>query len=297
MITIQCPCGEIYHAEEQHVGKNIKCSRCGEILSVKKLDSPLPVYRANEVPQENRESTSTVLQRERTTIERSWWKEHLYSIVGITSLICLLLFIIIQFSLPKDNKQLPPTDPPLSLQPPMVQKPFREPLKEYAPLPALPIKTSPPVDPINPKRLPHGSQPFGPGIRSGHSTITLDNGTKSDALACIIKFAGNGESMVRNSYIQQGKKWTAEKIPPGKYILRVGFGVDWNPKIKEFNIEKGFTGSKIFNITETTHVEEDDNGTIQRTRFSKIAITLHPVISGNFPSHKIGKQEFYKGLK
>lgn len=72
--------------------------------------------------------------------------------------------------------------------------------------------------------------------------------------------------------------------------------MDWNSNVKEFNIEQGFSETKVFNVDETTQVEETEDRKVHRTRFSKITITLHPVISGNFPSHKINKRDFLKTL-
>jgi hypothetical protein len=39
MINIYCKCGEIYHADEQHIGKKIICSRCGQIIVIKLQDN------------------------------------------------------------------------------------------------------------------------------------------------------------------------------------------------------------------------------------------------------------------
>ena len=158
--------------------------------------------------------------------------------------------------------------------------------EEFSPFPVAPVES------IKPKRLPHVSSPFGPGIRSGDSILTIDNGTENDALVLVLKLNGNIKSVMRNSYIHHGKKWTASKIPTGNYVLCVAFGLDWNLEIGEFNIEKGFTKTNNFDVTEQTWPEDIKDRIGQRTRSSKISITLYPVPSGNFPFHKINKQEF-----
>src|SRR4030095_16070802 len=34
MLTIQCQCGEIFHADESQVGRAIRCRKCGQILGI-----------------------------------------------------------------------------------------------------------------------------------------------------------------------------------------------------------------------------------------------------------------------
>src|SRR5204863_3034518 len=35
MFDVKCPaCGEVYHVSEEHVGKSLRCRRCGNVFSV-----------------------------------------------------------------------------------------------------------------------------------------------------------------------------------------------------------------------------------------------------------------------
>lgn len=36
MIDIRCACGQGYHAEESHIGRSLRCWKCGAILSVER---------------------------------------------------------------------------------------------------------------------------------------------------------------------------------------------------------------------------------------------------------------------
>jgi Zn finger protein HypA/HybF involved in hydrogenase expression len=162
---------------------------------------------------------------------------------------------------------------------------------EYPPLPASPSKPIPPVEPINPKRLSNGSAPFRSGIRSGHSTLTVENGTGTDAVVKAIRFK-DGDEEVRKFYVQQGSRWTAPQIPSGRYVLRVAFGRDWNSKSRKFNFRRSFSETEIFDISETTSVKQTDDGQLTQTQFTEMRITLHKILMGNFKSHEINEEDF-----
>jgi len=154
-----------------------------------------------------------------------------------------------------------------------------------------------PLEPANPKRLPQGSSPFGPGIRGGHSTLTVDNGTESDALVTIFRFRDKDKKRhIRNFYVHQGRKWTAKELPAGQYVAKVAFGKDWNSKFRKFNFRRTFSETEPFEITETTSVRQNEDGQITETQFSKMSITLHKVPLGNFKSHEISEEEFMECL-
>jgi len=46
MLTLQCRCGEVYHAEERYIGSSILCRRCGKILPVKPILLPTRPFTA-----------------------------------------------------------------------------------------------------------------------------------------------------------------------------------------------------------------------------------------------------------
>ena len=147
------------------------------------------------------------------------------------------------------------------------------------------------LEPLNPRRLPLGAAPFGPGIASGHSTLVVKNGTDSDAFVRVIAL-GATPQLVRNFYIQSGQNFTAESVPPGNYVLRVAFGIDWNDSERGFNYRRIFEETQPFELTEVTRVEPSVDGSLSSNRFSHVSITLHKVLNGNFRSHKITEEQF-----
>jgi hypothetical protein len=127
--------------------------------------------------------------------------------------------------------------------------------------------------------------PWGKGIESGYSTLTVENGTGTDAVVKVVRL-GEKEQLVRNFYIPQGKQFTAEKIPPGRYVLRVAFGTDWDAKARRFTAARSFSETEEFRVT-----EEETNGGV---RYSVLTMTLHKVLNGNFKTDPIDEDDFDK---
>lgn len=150
------------------------------------------------------------------------------------------------------------------------------------------------LEPVNPNRLNTGAAPFTGGIRSGHSQINVDNGTDTDAIVRVVRFNDAGQQKIRNFYVRSSDKFVAKQIPPGEYVLRVAFGTDWNSDTRKFNYRKSFSKTQTFTIEETKSKEQTDEGEVEHTRFSKLSITLHKVLNGNFKSYPIDEEEFWQ---
>jgi hypothetical protein len=155
-----------------------------------------------------------------------------------------------------------------------------------------PVRTIEPLEPVNPNRLPIGSSPLGSGIRSGHSSLSVVNGTDNDALVRVIR-VGVYEQLVRNFYVPANRTFTAEELPAGSYVMRVAFGRDWNETQKRFNFRRSFTETQQFQVTERVSSEQVSGGRRITTHYSKISITLHKVTDGNFASKQISEEDFW----
>ncbi len=143
--------------------------------------------------------------------------------------------------------------------------------------------TSREIEPPIPQTLPLGSSPFGKGVRLGSSTITVKNGTERDALVKVVRLLRK-DQLIRNFYIPADTEFIASEIPPGEYVLRVAFGRDWNRTERKFNFRRAFSETEHFDIT------EEDTG--DGIRFSRMTITLHKVVDGNFRSYEISEEDF-----
>jgi DNA-directed RNA polymerase subunit RPC12/RpoP len=215
-------------------------------------------------------------------------KTIVYGAVGV-GLFLLFLLILNSFQSPSGNGT--------GLQNAPVKSSARPPASPVRPLPVTPSKGSEvpiELEPVNPNRLRTGSAPYTGGIRSGRSGITVDNGTDTDAIVRVVRFRDGGQEKVRNFYVRAHDQFVAKRIPPGEYVLRVAFGTDWNSETRKFNYRKSFSETQTFAVDETTWTETRDEGEVLRTRSSKLSITLHKVLHGNFQSHPINEDEFWQ---
>jgi hypothetical protein len=183
------------------------------------------------------------------------------------------------------NRQAISQTVPSQPQPTTVQRDSKTPSTNPVQQPVQPVVAQEEIEPVNPNTLRIGSAPLGRGVRSGYSTLTVENGTDTDALVRVIRFL-RGEQLIRNFYIPANRTFTAEEIPPGNYVLRVAFGKDWNVPERRFNFRRSFSQTETFEISE---FETEDV-----TTFSKMRITLHKVLHGNFHSQEISEEEFWR---
>lgn len=148
-------------------------------------------------------------------------------------------------------------------------------------------------EPQNPNILPLGAAPFSYNIRGGQSTLTVDNGTKLDALIRVIRI-NNGNQNIRDFFIPTGKKFTATELPSGEYVIKIAYGKDWNSTSRKFNYHQSFSESESFEVTEKTWNESVEDGYIEHTQASDMFITLHKVPYGNFKTYTISEEEFWR---
>jgi uncharacterized protein (TIGR03000 family) len=130
-----------------------------------------------------------------------------------------------------------------------------------------------------------GLAPWGPGLREGYSVLTVENGTATDAVVRVVQLGGKGQ-LVRNFYIPSGKQLTAEEVPAGRYVLRVAFGKDWDSDARKFTAARSFSETEAFDISQ----EETAEG----VRYTRLRVTLHKVIGGNFRSDPITEDDFLR---
>ena len=121
-----------------------------------------------------------------------------------------------------------------------------------------------------------GLAPFGKGDHSGEISLTVENGTKTDAVVKLIRRAGKKEVLVRNFYLPKGSKFTAKNLPEGTYVSREAYGSDWDAETRKF------TKGRSFAQSEELVFKEGYDWTM----------TLHGVLGGNLKDKEIKESEF-----
>lgn len=296
MLTIQCQCGEVFHADEGHVGRAIRCRKCGQILDIRATSPTL----CKEEPAARRAKTDGIIRQQNKCKPLLRSKKTIaYALVGI-GLLLIVFFVFNSLRSPSDVETgLKMAQPKASTERGRIaiEDPARSTAPAPQPMPRAPSRRSQvpiKLEPVNPNRLRTGSSPFAGGVRSGHSEITVDNGTDTDAIVRVVRFSGGNQQKVRNFYMRSHDQFVANSIPPGEYVLRIAFGTDWNSDIRRFNFRKSFSETQTFTIEETTWAEDREDGEVMHTRSSKLSITLHKVPHGNFKSHPINEDEFWQ---
>lgn len=202
MLTIRCQCGEIFHAEERHIGRAIRCSRCGHVLSIDATPPTSPKRGSIE------SWTSTRLPVATRRLFRRWGIAALVLAVVVTTGTALLFTR-------KQGQQGPITQPPI-LEPPaeIVDRPASEPLPS--------MSAARPSDITRPKT---GTNLWTPREASGHGVLRINNGTSYDAA---VRLRDEDSGIVRRFvYVRTGEVTTLSAIAPCRCRLFFELGTDW----------------------------------------------------------------------
>ncbi len=144
-------------------------------------------------------------------------------------------------------------------------------------------------------QLNNGDSPldncFGQGIYYGSANITFKNSNSSDAIVCLVSLQ-TGKT-IRNEYIRAGTDFNMSSIPAGSYYLKVFYGNDWNPKIKNpcgtpGYFEQDVHFSKSDSPSDYIHIKNDEGG------YTTGEITLYTVAGGNMDQQRISESEFFR---
>ena len=192
MISINCVCGETFHAEAQHVGRRVQC-RCGRVIEI-------------VVPAAPQLTSSSDFRSERAS--RRW-------VFYVGAAVLVLLSVVFWFGRnggdESSNRKLnPPVHSPIEAVPQTESAP---------PLSAL---SRCPVDlPARPKS---GAE-LGGRHRGGLGKLRVENGTDSDAVAVLID--EETTTPRRAIFIRSGESGVVTSVPPGRYHFRFQLGTDW----------------------------------------------------------------------
>ena len=146
--------------------------------------------------------------------------------------------------------------------------------------PPPPTKVDAPVPPVPEEAtLRLGASPLGPGIRKGHSLVTMENDTGDDAMVRLVLVGTEGERMVRSVFLPSGKTFTATEVPPGSYLVKVALGSEWDLQAKRFRRPAGFAVSSGVELQEeATDRSLADGVVVRRFIASELRVPLNRVL-------------------
>jgi len=298
MIDVPCPqCGVIYHAEWAHLGKCIKCSRCGAAVLI--IESAKAVVPSRYARHGVRPAPSAQFGH------RLRWR--LWGWLG--AIVCSVALITLFFlgympgkrevvnnsdlgptakvgrrasdtetaSAPKGEAEFDLADVDKLETQGVVQK-------SQDASPALDREPRPKVY----ESLPTGT-PFcdGSGVM-GKGILKIQNGTFEDA--AIRLYDVSTKRVVRCLFVKAHDSLRIAGIREGTYDLNYTTGLDWQteaqvfrwlPTYSRFGRQLVYSEEKIGN----------------ELRYREIEVTLHPVIGGNVQTNPISREEFLRGAE
>jgi DNA-directed RNA polymerase subunit RPC12/RpoP len=258
ILTPRCQCGEQFHASEEHIGRELKCRRCGNRVLIAR-----PTVSESH-PVKPRPARAPRPHQPRKPLPRY---QHLYKATAIIGIFTLIgaMFLGNRAS---GRGEPSPTTPSASSDITTHSVP-----EASAPLPeAVPTCMADSRVPANGKELMRGG-------RGGNGGLTIDNGSGHDAVVGLYDLGK--KRIVRLVYVRGGMVGQAISIEPGKYSVRFALGEAYSVDGRHFCSSDG--ASQFDDSIEYGIVEREDGR--RYTRSWKM--TLQPVVNGNATWHAI----------
>jgi len=266
MITLY-HCGEEYYADEGHVGRQIRCRKCGHLLTIGAPGPLSPTPSRRPVPAQPWTKETEVFKKGRARRRTPLLK---LILAGILLASALGTWVGVARLTRHDNylgkASVAQTPVPVRLETPSARIPERAAVS-----------------------LPTGTWVIPPrGVR-GHGILTISNGTGLDAVVKLVP-AIPPRSAVWMVYIRAHDETVRNGIGTGAYLLRFALGLDWDAATRKFlRGPEFYQAGKQFDFTETESTL-DRPGT-----YDEADITLNEVPFGNLPREPIDELIFNEG--
>jgi hypothetical protein len=129
---------------------------------------------------------------------------------------------------------------------------------------------------------------------ASENILRIINGDEYDAVVFVENTSGK---TVRNHYIKAGARYEIDKLPDGKYFLKVMFGNDWNKEKNLNNNIKGTFNKDLHFLAFTDSAEAltlEHRASADSVKHSVYEIKLYPVDNGNVKGKKTNEKEFFQ---
>jgi len=288
MITVRCQCGEVYHADEQHVGRYIRC-KCGEFLEVTAvLQNPNASSIFTPPPsappaqnKENARSWSIPIPRNRA--------KQAMVVLAVVLAVALMIWLLIQNNHPSQNGDATTTLPQGT---PAISYPDSPTANNHKGSPASASSVNPPPVPgptpdplpcpIEAVVRPVSGAELGGRYRGGLGRLTVTNGAQYDAVSVLLD--GDSGAPLRAIFIRSGESGVVTEVPVGSYKVCFQFGTDWLKERRFCNPKGTSEFDELFEFQELELPGE--------TQYSVFRVTLHPVFGGRAKTHPVPDSTF-----
>ena len=272
MLKLHC-CGDEYYADERHIGRQVKCNRCGRLLTI---EMPLPLSATSTgraVPPTRAQGIKAPAAK-----PTSRFSKPIFAAVWL----CLLSLSIGLTLLSRRISTPAKTQTPVSGQ------------SQTSVL--LPSEVSQVSSPARiPVSLPTGTWLISPRGGRGRGVLKIHNGTDLDAVVKFVTATPSHRTRWK-LYVRADDDKTVNGIGIGSYLLRFALGRDWDVTTGRFlRSPEFFEAGEPFDFAETETALDAPDGYIVRHNYDSQEIWLNPILNGNLPREPIDESVFNEG--
>ena len=282
MIDVTCPqCSAVYHSEESHVGKRLRCARCGSlvpILSVARniVSQPTSAPSAPQVHPASGTKTATGFK----PLHKTW--------TAVAILLALSSVGLILHFRHTGTASVSDTVNGATKHQPSQQESH----PEWTVVAEEPIPNSDKTNPLpDPRPDEYNSLPTGSRIErdvgtAGHGELNVEDGGEEDAVVRLSRT--DSDETARWFFVKAHSTAHMHGIPVGSYRLTYTTGLNW------LEAEDAFSWHPTYSEFERSFdfKEQRDSEGVQ---YKSISVTLHSVPFGNVHTKTISREEFLKG--
>lgn len=323
MLDFSCPvCGKQYHADDEHIGKSIRCNApgCEEIITIAWQDGRYTTS-AQQIETVNRRRSRWLdaIRKNEVLLYKS--KTNRGVVVAVVAVLLMGIGVVsYMHSVHRDSSKLK-SEKPVTLSPDEVAGSSAAPASAsdqtssgdqtttfdtstavglddkpinltipVEPIPARPISKQIPKavtagiqeTPRSANSLPTGTRIIDDQATTGRGELEAINGTGFDACVFVFVLDSNTQKLIRKVYIKSQDSFTLGHLSPGNYNVLFATGIDWDNTGDRFN-----RNASYFEFGKVLSFEEDGSSYEQHT------ITLNPVANGNVHARSISEAEFH----
>jgi hypothetical protein len=320
MPDFSCPvCGRgPYHADDEHIGKSIRCIGCGKIINIAWQDGRFTTSN-QQIKTANQRRSTWIDEIRKNPVVLFKSKANRGVAVAVVAVLLMGIGLVgYKHSVHRVSSKLK-SEEPVTLSSDEVAgsgtPPARASVQTHSgdqtttfdmstavglddkpinrtipvePIPARPISKHVPkagTDGIQePPRsaisLPTGTRIIPDRANTGWGEIVAINGTGVDA--CVIVVDSNTRERVRKVYIKPQDSFTLGHLSPGNYNVLFATGIDWDNTGEHFN-----RSASYFEFGKALSFEEEGRS------YEKHTITLNPVPNGNVRARSLSEAEFH----
>lgn len=290
MIDVTCPqCGAIYHSEESHIGKLLRCARCGSHVPILKKERAV-VHQSPVFPH------AAKVRVKPTSPAPTRHARRIYSIVIATAaLLAIAIWVVLlrhSASPRRGTASLSDIQEPYVPQNTVSDQPvdFIPEDSTSTTVRAAAIEGRRRTR-VAPRPRSYNSLPTGTRIErdigtQGHGKLTTENGTDEDAVVRLSDVAT--DQTICWFFVQAHSSFTMPRIPQGVYRLAFTTGLNW------IESEETFKSDPLYSEFER-NFEFDEQRDSERVQYHSVSVTLNPVPLGNVRTRPITREEFLKG--